>query len=251
VRALIVFALAVTLSGCATSFKLQPKVANDQDKTVNYGQEVIISKKRNTVMVWPKNFIEKSNQKFAVMVTVTNNGDRSILLNTSEIRATFNGRPLATFTGDEVLAEIEKRHRIASALAAFGGALSAAGAASSGGRVYESGYVSGYTSSGQYVSGTYTASGYSRSQAQAAVNAANAQTSANLASINASTAAQREQVDGPNLRSHSIRPGDKYGGAIYFESISPPSGEDGILVITVTIDEEVHTFSMGVRKVDY
>jgi hypothetical protein len=250
-RTAVIISLAIALTGCASSYKLQPQLADDQTKTVNYGQDVIISKKRNTVMVWPKNFIEKSNEKFSVMVSVTNNTDRTILLNSSEIRATFNGAPIATFTADEVLAEIDKRQRIATALAAFGGAMSAAGAASSGGRVRESGYVSGYSSSGQYISGTYTATGYSRAQAQSAVNAANAQTDANLASISASAQTQRERVDGPKLRSHSIQPGDNYGGAIYFDRISPGGGDDGKLVITVSIDNEVHTFNMGVRQVDY
>jgi len=250
-RSAVLITLAVALSGCATSYKLQPQLADDQTKTVNYGQDVIISKKRHTVMVWPKNFIEKSNQKFAVMVAVVNNGDRAILLNSSEIKATFNGSPIATFTADEVLAEIDKRQRIASALAAFGGAMSAAGAASSGGRVRESGYVSGYSSSGQYISGTYTATGYSRAQAQAAVNAANAQTDANMASISATANSQREQLQGPNLRSHTIQPGDNHGGAIYFDNISPSGSDLGKLVISVSIDNEAHTFAMDVKKVDY
>jgi len=249
-RSAIIISLAIVLTGCATSYKLLPQPTTDQTKGLNYGQDVIISKKRHTVMVWPKNFIEKSNQKFAVMVSVTNNSDRPILLDTNEIRATFNGSQLATFTIDQVLAEIDKRERVASALAAFGGALSAAGAASTGGRVYESGYVSGVSSSGQYVSGSYTASGYSRSQAQAAVNAANAQTNANMANISTSARSQREQFEGPYLRSHSIRVGESHSGAIYFDNISPSGSDSGRLVISVSVDNEQHTFAMGLRKVD-
>lgn len=249
-RLVLTISLVIALSGCATSFQLQPQPANDQSKGLNYGQDVIISKKRTTVMVWPKNFIEKSNQKFAVMVSVRNDTDRAILLDTNQIKATFNGAPIDTFTIDHVLAEINKRERVASALAAFGGVMSAAGAASNGGRVYESGYVSGYSSSGQYISGSYTASGYSRSQAQAAVDAANAQTHANMANISASARNQREKFEGPHLRSHSIRVGESHSGAIYFDNISPSGNDPSKLVITLSVDNEIHTFTMGVRKLD-
>lgn len=96
-----------------------------------------------------------------------------------------------------------------------------------------------------------TSSNSSAQQVQAAVYTANAQTDANLASISASANSQREQVQGPNLRSHTIQPGDDHGGAIYFDSISPSGGDVGKLVISVSIDNEAHTFAMDVKKVDY
>lgn len=239
----------MALTGCASNFKLHPQVAQDQSKILDDGQEVLISQKRNSVMVWPKNHSETSSEKLGIMVVVRNNGTQPILLKTSDVKATFNGQQIATCTAEQVLADIERRQRLAAALSAFGGAMSASSAASSG-RYYESGSFSGTSAYGQRFSGNYTASGYNPAQAQAAVNAANAQTASNLANIDAMANHQRRRIQGKSLRDHTVRPGEIYGGAIYLDSISPNGDNDNNLVITVELNKEIHTFKMKAQKTE-
>lgn len=245
--AFVCFSAAMT--GCSTQYKLSPQPAAEQTKFINYGQDVIVSKKTNVVMVWPKNFYEESKDKLGLVVMVKNTSLRPTVIDPRNIRATFNGKQIATFTADEVLAEIQKKERTASIVAAIGGAFSAAGAASSGGRTYETGTVSGYTSSGRYVSGNYTANGYSSANAQNAVNAANAQTNANMADIRASASQESGKYSENRLRSNTIFPGDSYGGAIYFDAVVPSGSTPEKLNVEVQIDGETHSFTMDVLKI--
>ena len=244
-----VLTITVALTGCASVYKIQPQPTGQQDKFLSDGQEVLMSQMKHIVAIAPKEpVVRDSRQQFGLNILVKHTGTLAITVGPQQIKARFNEQSLAIYTADEVLAEIEKNQRIATASAAFGGAMSAAGASRSGGRVRESGYVSGYSSSGQYVSGNYTASGYSSAAAQNAVNAANAQTESNLASIRASGSAQSARYSGNSFNAHTLSPGEWYGGSVYFDAISP--GKDLTkLKVDVEVDGDVHQFTMDVSQV--
>lgn len=238
------------LGGCASQFKLHPQPLTSQTKFINYGQDVIVSKKTSVVMVWPKNFLEESNAKFGINVLIKNIGDKPTVIETDNIKATFNGKKLATFTAHEVLAEIEKSQRVSAALAAIGGAMSEIGAASSAGRTYETGTVTGYnTTTGENFRANYTATGYNKAAADRAAIAARADTDRTISNIRQSSAEQAEKYSGQRLLRNTILPGDSYGGAIYFDKISPNAGELGRLTIEITIEGEAHTFAMDVQRI--
>ncbi len=245
-RWLFLCSACAVLPGCISAYSLRPTPTVEQNATIKDGYEIVSSKKTHIVMVAPKSAVVRdSRQKFGVDVMVKNMASAPFNVYTSSITGEFNGAPLQAYTAEEVIAEIEKRQRIAAALSAVGGALSAASAQQSASRVRQSGYVSGYNNSGQYVSGNYTASGYDPAAGQAAASAVNARTDRDIANIRAAGAAQVAQYSGKSFNNHTLAPDEWYGGTVYFDAISP-SDEKGTVKIKVDVAGEIHEFALGV-----
>ncbi len=241
---------AMLVSGCASTYKLQPELSEGQKKAIDYGKDVLISTKKHTVSIVPIDFLEKSNKKPGVKVAFINRSEKSVMVHPDRVTASFNGRPVQTFSADEVDAEIQKKAERSASLAAFMGALSAGAASYSGGRVETKGTYYGTDSSGQSISGTYTASGYSASAAKAASERSAADTRASIGMIYADARQEAERLGGSKFRMHWIEPNDSFEGVVFFEEIAPTSSP-GVLKIDVQIDDEVHSFKMFATKVDY
>lgn len=241
---------AILVSGCASTYKLQPELGEGQKKAIDYGKDVLISTKKHTVSIVPIDFLEKSNQKPGVKVAFINRGEKSVMVHPDRVTASFNGRSLQTFSEDEVDAEIQKKADRSASLVAFMGGLSAGAASYSAGRVQTKGTYYGTDSSGQPFSGTYTASGYSASAAKAASERSAADTRASIGMIYSDARQEAERVGRSRFRMHWIEPKDTFEGIVFFEEIAPTSSP-GELKIDVQIDDEVHSFKMFATKVDY
>lgn len=249
--ALIFSIVCLVLSGCASTLRVQPIAAPDQQTMYKDGKEAIISKKRSVVAVRPSDNTYTSEQRPTFVVSVLNGTDKPIVFSTEDITASASGSPLKVFSYDELVAEVENQRKWAAVAAALSGMAQSMSAAQAGNQYtygsYNTSYYGNRGYSG-YGSGTYSGYTYNPAAAAQAQAAANAQMNQSFDNINSSANAALSDLSRKILKKETVLQNEWHGGYVKLQQAPIPETSNSILLRVLLGDEE-HSFEFMQTKV--
>lgn len=235
----IVLGLAATvLSGCASTYSLQPLQTPDLQVRYDRGAATLLSIKDNgAVRVAPMS--DTLSDRMVLAVVAFNRSGAPVNLGYENVAISLgDGTPVRLFTYDQLRQEANTK----AAWAAVGLALSAAA----------NGYAASqaaYSSSSGMVTTSYGSTAYFRTNSYnpgvaLALNQANAhREQAQAAQIGANLNDTLAALDGSILRTTTIDPGMAGGGQIVAERPRFNKGVSPRIDVRVTFNGEVHQFS--------
>lgn len=234
------------VSGCSSS-QIQLTAAPDQQTLIRDGLPVLISEKKNIVMLRPNTRLLKGNERPAFTIVVLNREQQPETLFESQVTAvqTVKGKvtPIHVFSYAELVSEEETKQ----AVAAFGAALSGAArsmSAANSGYVTSTGSFNAYGANGGAY-GTYASTTYDPLRAQLAQQSANSETQADFAHLRARGEQNLAALQQTILKDNTVMPGEWFGGSIV---LKPPQqvsdGETGYS-ISVEFAGEQHMFAVS------
>lgn len=240
-------ACALTLAACAAQEKVLLTAAVDQEAIVRNGVPVLVSNKKNLVMLRPnaRQFAGHTRPAFTIIVRNQTNRPETLLESTITAHQTIGRKQVAVrvIRHHELVAEEETRQTVAAVAVALGGVGRAMSAANAG-RVTTYGDVSAH---GPYGSsyGTYHATTYDPLRAQAAQSIAAADTAADFAMIREQGERNLASLEQTILKDNTVMPGEWYGGTIVLEP--PARSAEGArdYAISVAFAGEEHVFSVS------
>lgn len=250
-HALIFSIVCLALSGCASTLRVQPVAAPDQQTMYKDGTEAIISKKRSVVTVRPSDNTYTSEQRPTFVVSVLNGTDKPIVFSTEDITASAAGSPLKVFSYDELVAEVENQRKWAAVAAALSGMAQSMSAAQAGNQYTYGSYNTSYYGNRGYSGygyGTYSAYTYNPAAAAQAQAAANAQMNQNFENINSSANAALSDLGRKILKKETVLPNEWHGGYVKLQQAPIPETSNSILLRVLLGDEE-HSFEFMQTKV--
>lgn len=245
---LLVTALALVLSGCASQLSIQAQPMAEQEKSYAAGQPLILSQKKHSVAISQSSSSASSNEQLSFLVYLTNTQDTPTNFGPSNITASFNGQYIRVFSRREVIAQMESARQsqaLSAALAGISQSMSATGQQQHSGTISSQyygrqGYVGNST-------GTYSGTTYDPAAAAVAQSNIQAQTQQNIGNINQMHNQKITNAKAVLLATETVYPGNNHGGYIRIDQLggNSPSGK---LRLTVTVDLEQHYFDFFVRS---
>lgn len=232
---------AVTVSGCATTYDVEPLA--DGSEAVRYDQGIATSYFETNdlaMQVTPLNFNAQNQITFGV--AVVNKSDHPINFGYENLAlADAAGKPIAMYDRGTLERQARNRAMVASALVGIAGAAAAYGAASS---AYSTTNATLYTPRGAY---TYSSRTYDPGLAYASTAVATAATGAGLVSIQQQLSQTIAGIKGRILATTTIDPGKSYGGTIVGDRLK--GGYPQVVTLRVSENGVSHEFRFKVAAV--
>lgn len=269
-------ALIWILQGCTTARYMEMDAVESADQTVVYneGKETIVSQKKHFVSLAPYRELNPANGKTSFILFVQNFGDEPITIGSNNVSVIFEGNTekwesqnINVQSYNELMLEIEAeeaKQRRAATWAAVAGAINAQNAAKSTSTTYNSGTAYGTYNSNSYgsyatnpysinttgnVSGSYsgysTTTTYDPAKAQALANQNSQNFQNNVTNIAAQAQSSRQLIETLVMKTQTIVPGQSYGGLVVTDTRAMNYKAEGNFLIVVSIDGEVHRFTIN------
>ena len=239
------FFVAISICGCATQVRVDPILLANQDRIYRDGVPTVISRKGVVVMLSPVSVVREGKERSRFVVSVSNTTQRPFEIDTTNLSASIDGKPIRIYTYEEIAQQIKTRQAWAAFATAAGGAMEAASVAQTASNTYTSGSYKSNTS-GSYQSetaekfspygarvntvgsykanttGSYSESTYNPGAGQAAAAAVNAKTEAEMASLQAQGQAELNDASRTLLKMTTVFPGSSHGGQIVLAEFDIP-----------------------------
>jgi len=245
----LILMTACLVAGCVSHDRLNLEASNGQLALVRNGQPILVSNKKNVVLLFPVQATLNARDRPSFVVMIKNNGKQMSTFTVSQVSAqceTPSGiAPLHVYSYEELRQEEQSKQRrqmFAAALTGLGRSLQA----TSSGYVTTNGTVSGSTYA---FSGTYTSTTYDPARVAAAQSAAQEQTAAEFDAIRVQGAKKLEALNYSVLKDNTLLPSEVYAGII---TLKAPDKTDGKAKYTITIPfaGETHSFQVIQTKLE-
>jgi len=237
----LILMTACLVAGCVSHDRLNLEASNGQLALVRNGQPILVSNKKNVVLLFPVQATLNARDRPSFVVMIKNNGKQMSTFTVSQVSAqceTPSGiAPLHVYSYEELRQEEQS---FAAALTGLGRSLQA----TSSGYVTTNGTVSGSTYA---FSGTYTSTTYDPARVAAAQSAAQEQTAAEFDAIRVQGAKKLEALN--YSKDNTLLPSEVYAGII---TLKAPDKTDGKAKYTITIPfaGETHSFQVIQTKLE-
>lgn len=240
----LVVAIAVFVSGCASTYSLKAEAIGKQAVRFDGGRPELVSETSSAaIRVSPR--ATSFQNRMSIAVVIFNKADHPVNFGYENIKVnTGSGIPIRLFTYDQ----LRKEARDAATWAAVATALSAGAqsyAASQPSTINT--YGSSYGSAGF---STYSARTTIYNPAAAAAGNAIAQQNARQDMQNISQALEGtlNRLDGSILRTTTVDPRTAFGGEIVVDKPKFSKGEVPYVIITVDVEGEEHEFKFSIAS---
>jgi len=238
----LILMTACLVAGCVSHDRLNLEASNGQLALVRNGQPILVSNKKNVVLLFPVQATLNARDRPSFVVMIKNNGKQMSTFTVSQVSAqceTPSGIAPHVYSYEELRQEEQS---FAAALTGLGRSLQA----TSSGYVTTNGTVSGSTYA---FSGTYTSTTYDPARVAAAQSAAQEQTAAEFDAIRVQGAKKLEALNYSVLKDNTLLPSEVYAGII---TLKAPDKTDGKAKYTITIPfaGETHSFQVIQTKLE-
>lgn len=235
-------AAALMVSGCASTYSIQPVATAAQEVTYDHGTALTMSKKaRGAVRVAP--VATEFNGRMQLAVVAFNTGAAPANLGPENVRVYMSGgAPLQVHTYEQLAREARRSAAWATFAVALAGAANSYAASQP---ATAQTYGSAYSNRG-YVNYSSTTTVYNPANAALANSINQANTNRELSQINAALGATLNGLGNSILRTTTIAPDSVFGGNVVVDRPHFAKGEAQTVRVVVTFSGEDHEFTFAV-----